>query len=988
MKPYLYRVAQVFFEKYGAGIGDFTFVFPNRRAGLFFQKYLSVIVAKPLFAPDWFTINQCFDMLSDLRSTDRLNQLFLLYDVYKLETGTDESFDKFVFWGEMLLNDFNEVDKNMVNARQLFTNMADLKEIDGGVDYLDDEQVAAIRSFWKEFEVERVVTAEGGDVVDAKKSFLTSWQKMYPVYESFRKKLLDDNMAYEGMVLRRVSERLNEGEDFAFTANRKFVFVGFNALNPCERALFDYLRDKGQADFYWNYESAHVNDEANKSSMFVERNKKAYKSSLEVQPAMTSVTEDEGHKKSVNVVGIPSDIGQVSYVAKVLRDIVSHTGPYSEDKDTPLDLTQTAVVLPNESMLLPLLPALPPEVLINITMGYPLSATPVFSLMEHLFEMQKKVRLGKSDEGGRAMFYHKNVLSILNHQYMTVCGFEVLDKIKKKVLKSNLIYVPQAELEGHDLLKAIFVRVDDATSAVDYVHGVLTVLLSNAETESVAHVLEKEYVEHYYVTVNRMRDIILGSNMQHELSSETFFKLLHEMTQSQSIPFVGEPLNGLQIMGTLETRCLDFKNVIVLSMNDGVFPKKQGVNSFIPYVLRKAFGMATHEQQDAIFAYNFYRLIHQAEHIHFVYDVRTESGKNTEVSRFVQQLKYQYKWKLNECVVSFAQSGNNTSNAIEVRKDAYVLDRLSLYKKQGDDAKRFSPTALNTYLDCPLKFYLTYVAGLSEQDEVKETIEASMFGTIFHKAMEDIYNGLKVRKGLKDTDKPFVVEKQELTEILNNKEGLRGDINRAYTQEYLHRTDQVKPPVGNDKLIVNVIEKYVRQLLRIDIKRAPFIYHSSEVKKYMQFPIHSGATKVNLGGIIDRVDQEGDVLRIIDYKTGSGKLEFKNLEAVFQKDGKDRPKYVLQTFQYAMLYANESTYEHIQPGIIYVPQLYTELFTTQLICKDNGQTPVSRYGDYAIEFKERMTSLLEEIMNPEVPFEQCTEVKHCEYCPFSEICNR
>ena len=960
MKPYLYRLADVFLKEYGSEISEFTFVFPNRRAGLFFQKYLSDITPQPIFAPDFFTINQCFDHLSSLRTVERLTLLFALYDVYVQHTNQPESFDQFIFWGEMLLADFNEIDKHLVDAKQLFTNVSDLKSIDVGFDFLEEEQLKAIRAFWSDFHKD--------DLSDNRKKFSRFWEQLYPIYEQFTQHLLRQKIAYGGLLQRQVIADLNANVEFDFLKERKFVFVGFNALNPCEKALLLHFQKNEDADFYWNYESEYVLDAQNKAGMFVDENRKLFPSKLTVLPPEVDSLKTRFEQGNVHLVGVPSEVGQTAYASKLLGELLPHEH----------DHTQTAVVLPNENLLLPLLPGLSAVAeTINITMGYPLSVTPIFGLMDLVFDLQKKVRRTEKDG---VMFYHKSVLSILKHQYVNVAHSREVNAIIEKVMRNNLIYVPIAEFEHDELLQAIFVDVSDSSDVIAFVHNILDVLgkrimSQRKETDSgdddKSYLLDMEYIGQYAKIVNRIRDILLENERMGMLGSETLFRMLRELTHSVSIPFVGEPLNGLQIMGTLETRCLDFKNLIILSMNDGIFPNKQSAQSLIPYNLRQAFGMATHEKQDAIFAYNFYRLIHQAENIYFVYDVRTDAVKGGEVSRFVQQLKYQYDIPIEEETFSFELLPHINSASLQISKDERIMGLLHRFFVSDDSSekKAFSPSALNAYLQCPLSFYLECVEGLREQDTVEETIEASMFGTIFHKAMEYIYAPFVGR----------VLEMHDVEEIRKDTYNIEKQVRLAFTKEYLHQ-DGEREPQGNDKLICDVIINYIHKLLERDKEHAPFTYMKSEQKVDMSFPINGGKNHVNLKGIVDRVDCKDGKLRIVDYKTGRTKMEFSDIADAFNPELKERPKFVLQTFLYAMLYAEnnpEVQAEDIEPAIVTVRDLFSKSYSSQITQKKVGI--VTSYADYDADFRILLTDLLEEIMNPEIPFTQCGDAK-CKYC--------
>lgn len=962
MESYLKRLAQLFFTEYNTQVSQFTFVFPNRRAGLFFRKYLGEVAGKPILAPDFYTINQCFEMLSDMRQADRIDLLFRLYHIYIQKTKSTESFDKFVFWGEMLLSDFNEIDTYMVNAKQLFTNLTDLKKLDDTFDYLTDEQIKAIQLFWTDFST--------GNKDHT--GFLYTWQHLYDIYSVLKNVLIAEKCGYQGLIHRRLIEQLRNDNAPQQLQEKNFIFIGFNALTPCEKALMQYLQKAGKADFYWDYEAAEVQDAGNRASLFQKENQRQFPSKLTLPVESSESLSDKGKRKQIYLKGVPSAIGQTDEIFRILKDMQLQSNA---------DLTQTAIVLPNENLLQPLLHSLPDNIdKVNVTMGYPLRNTPIFGLMEHIFSLQAKKRTSKN---GQASFYHKCVQKILNHQYVYELQPDLCKSLSNQIITQNMIYVPMAQLQQSELLTAIFKVLENTSDALDYIRNILELLQKSYNTaedgndNKQAEQIDSEYIYQYYITVNRLHDII-KTRQTENIQTETIFLLLKELTQSVTIPFVGEPLNGLQIMGTLETRGLDFKHLIISSMNEGVFPKKQNANSFIPYNLRRGFGLPTYEQQDAIFAYNFYRLIHHAENIYFLYDSRTEGSQTGEVSRFIHQLRYQYQIEILEETAG-SHIHINKPEKLEIKKDESVLKQLDKYATPS--GRCLSASALNTYLDCPLHFYLAYVKSYSEADEVQESIESNMFGTILHAAMENIYNPYKNRQLQADTIK----------EIRKDNKRIKDEVARAYTQNYLKITDNtIHYPEGSHKLIANVMEKYVKQLLLHDEKHTPFTFVAAELDCRATVRLENGK-EVNIKGFIDRIDEKDNIIRIIDYKTGNGGLTFKDKELsdVFDATLPNRPKYVLQTFLYALLYGQPKD-KVLETNIFYIRDSFKSDYDTRLHCCPDKKTndTVTNVEDYMPAFRKKLTELLEEIFSSESPFTQCVDTKHCEYCPFTELCHR
>ena len=959
MKPFLYQVASLFYEKWEAEVSRLAFVFPNRRTGLFFQKYLSEVADTPLFSPTFLTINDLFIQLSGKQSADRISMLFTLYDIYIRQSGSTETFDEFLYWGEMLLNDFDDIDKYMANARMLFSNVTDLREIENDFDFLSDEQIAAIRSFWSSF-------YPRGDTPN-QQQFLAVWQVLYDLYEEFRATLAAEGKGYEGMIFREVVESMERGEspDLPY---EQIVFVGLNALSVSEERFLAQLQKREIADFYWDYVSDKVTDPDNKASYFVSRNLKSFPSSMKLPP-------EEKVKTEIEVIGIPSGIGQAKHVYTLLSDWCKEAEMSSEEA------LRTAVILPDEHLLIPVLNAIPEQIRrINVTMGYPLAGTPVASLIEYILALQKNVRYIDRNP----LFYFRDVLPVLNHRYILSTSPEIISSLVKEITENNKIYISHTELEKTPLLEILFTPVTGVEAFSDYLIKVLEELnkvmsaLSDEEEEDATlrtNDLEQEFIFHYFTTVNRMKEVMKDARI--EMKIDTFFRLLKRVTDTITIPFHGEPLSGLQIMGVLETRALDFDRLIILSMNEGIFPQRKAANSFIPYNLRRGFGLPTYEHQDSVWAYHFYRLIERASHVSLLYDTRSNGLQTGEVSRFVHQLHYHYEVPMRDKLVVYNVSSSKTPPlAVPKRED--IMRRLDAYRKGG--SKAISASAINTYLDCPLKFYFSVVEGIREEEEVSETIESDVFGSILHKVMEELY-------------KPFqgkMVTVDLLKAIRKDTALLTGAIARAFASEFF-KTEVVRSLTGQNYLIGEMIRKYVEKILERDGKLTPFVYIESE-RKINGLISLSDHSEIRLKGFIDRVDEVLDAIRIIDYKSGSGTTTFSSIESLFNKEEKDRAKAVMQVFMYCWMYAHftENKGKTIQPGIYYVRSLFSDPFDPSVYHRiERGKSEkVEDFSGYAQAFEEGLRGCLDEIFNPEIPFTQTPTGKACSYCPFKGICGK
>lgn len=956
MKSFLYQVASLYYDKYRDNIRKYTFVFPNKRAGYFFQKHLSELIDQVFFSPDVVAINDLFYSLSDLKLTDRTKEIFRLYDIYKGLHGGTESFDDFVFWGDVLLSDFDDIDKYRLDAKQIFTNIRDLNEIKDVFDYLTDEQRKAIMQFWSHFLPETDK--------ETKKNFVEIWRILFQLYENHRSQLRAEGLATEGMVLREVVDRLESSTKNNLFEDKNFVFIGFNALNPCEKALFVELKKREKADFYWDYYADELIDIENNASLFHKDNLRDFPSKFELEISnLNSSFKD----KSIELLAIPSAVGQVKMVHNILDDIYQNDNPHSSWIDT-------AVVIPDEKLLEPMLYSLPQHIdSVNITMGYPLSTTPVVSLVEAVFELYRR-RNSKGD------FYHKAVKSILNHQMIYPLCKLAVDEILDKMISGNFIYVNENLFEDNILLQTIFKRDLENEQFLEYL---LAILLKLLELNEDADDLSVDFLYQYFITVNRLNDVIRESDNL-DMSLETLHRFLRQLVSGVTIPFEGEPLNGLQIMGTLETRGLDFENLIICSFNEGVFPKGQSSVSFVPYNLRRAFNLPTEEYHDAIASYNFYRLIQRSQNIYFLYDSRTDGMQTGEVSRYFYQLQYHYGVKINEHNIAYKVNLPD-EKLIEVQKTDEIMKKLEVFLHNDSSARSLSPSSLNTYIDCPLKFYLAYVEGLREIDEVEEAVEAAMFGTLLHFVLEHIYKRFEGE----------MVHKSHLQPILDNDILIDKLIRKAFLVEFYNQKDKNEETEivieGEKILAAKVIKKQIKEIIKLDIERTPFLYIQSEKNIKIKLPIFDGKLEVNLMGKIDRVDQKDEIIRVLDYKTGRDKLEFKNLEQVFEKDGKDRPKVVLQTLLYSLLYQIETGTARISPEVLSVREVFKGDISTQLRQKDYSSKinqVLVDFNDYKDEFMEKLINVLEEIFDPEIAFSQCKNTDLCKYCPFINICNR
>ena len=955
MIPFLKQVADHY---YNIGEADkCCFIFPNRRSLVFFTRHLcqavkdSDVLSRPIVAPEMLTINDFFHKVGGMHSVERVRLLIELYDCYRECNPKAESLDEFIFWGDVILSDFNDVDKYLVDPKQLFANISDLKKIQDTYTYLTDTQRKAIEAFVSHFSdlSGRLTVNLDSDEPDVKGKFLMIWNILHGLYELFNTRLREKGMAYEGMVYRQLAQRLKTEsvEDIfndVWQGDVKFVFVGLNALNECEKMLLRKLRDAGRAEFCWDYSGKIISDPKNRSSFFMAENV--------VEFPQAAVWDREGlNVPEINVVSVPSSTGQAKRLPDVLNGIGSRT---------VAGLTECAIVLPDETLLSSVLNSIPDEVEdINVTMGLPMTGSILYSMMSDIAAIQ----LHTVNRKGKWYFYHKQVWDLFANDLFRKASDEKTLEIISKVKSDAAYYISQDVLSGTPLLDAVFrpviadQKLQSASQIKDfaeYQKQVLTAVVSSV-TEDVGMNLELEYAKEYYKCVNVLKEIDL------EVLPVTYVRLLNQLLSAVSVPFRGEPLKGLQIMGPLETRALDFRNLVILSANEGVFPRRNVSSSFVPPELRKGFGLPTYEYQDAVWAYYFYRMISRAEKVWMFTDTRTEGLKSGEESRYIKQLEYHFNIPLNRYVVRF-----------DKMKTAKVEDIV----KTLDDVRKIKETVLSAttvqnYLACPAKFYYGTVKELKAEEEVAESLDYGMFGTVYHETMRSLYASDRMTA-------------KDIQSWLGREDEIKSKIKELIIDEL-----NLMEVSGRNLVVTDVILKYVMKTLQRDLELLEkegvdfFEILGREVKVSGEFKGQK------FKGFIDRLDSfhPGQV-RVVDYKTGKvldddEKINDDNAlaiaEDIFAEDIKERPKIALQFFIYDMLVQNHP----LARG----KQLFNCVYSTARLFKEPPLN-VPRNEMFFNAVSERLENTLKEMYSLEVPFRRTNDEKVCEYCDFKMICGR
>ena len=959
MESFLKLVAADLYKHTEGNLAHTAVVFPNKRAGLFFNEYLAQESDSPIWSPAYVSISELFRSLSPWEVGDPVKLVCELYKIFQRETQSTETLDDFYFWGEMLISDFDDADKNKVDTDKLFSNLQDLRNIMDDYTFIDDEQEEAIRQFFQNFSIERRTAL--------KERFISLWDVLGNIYKGFRESLASQNIAYEGMMYRHVIEHL----DVDKLPYEKYVFVGFNVLNKVEHTLFTQLKDAGKAVFYWDYDEFYMKENrqavTHEAGEFIRRNLRDFPS-----PLSGELFKNLSKPKEVHYIASSTENAQARYLPQWIRNNL--TTPEKE----------TAVVLCNEALLQPVLHSLPAEVKhVNITMGFPLSQTPVYSFLIALLELHTH---GFNFKSGRYTF--QSVVTLLKHPYTRQLTGQA-ELLEKELTRNNRFYPLPGELGKDEFLTRLFTPLSGnlnlcirLSETLQQVAGIYQANTSGTEDTDAFNQLYRESLFKAYTTINRFRTLIEEDELT--VQSETFRRLLVKVLSATNIPFHGEPAIGMQVMGVLETRNLDFRHLVLLSVNEGQLPKSGGDSSFIPYNLRKAFGMTTIEHKIAVYAYYFYRLLQRAERITLMYNTSSDGLNRGEWSRFMLQFLIEWPHPITRQFLEAGQSPQGTS-PITVEKTPDVMRRMqSLFDVRTNPKAKFSPSALNYYLDCPLKFYYRYVAGLSAPDEVSAEIDSATFGSIFHYAAEHIYKDL--------TTHGKVINKEALETLLRNEVKLQDYVDTAFKKLFFNVPQNEKPEYNGVQLINSaVIARYLKQLLQNDLRYAPFTFIASEMEVDEPIDIQTpkGVIKSRIGGIIDRMDSKDGTLRIVDYKTGGDADTPPHVESLFIPD-KKRSNYVFQTFLYAAIMCRKQPTMKIAPALLYIHRAATETYSPVIQMGEprKPKEAVEDFSKYEKEYRERLQGLLEEIFNPEKSFTQTEIIEKCTYCDFKALCKR
>lgn len=993
MESFLRLTAQHLYQHYGDRLSDIAVIFPNNRAKLFFSEHLLELAGKPIWTPSFLTINNLFESQSTLKVADTLSLVARLYKTFQEVSQQPESFDEFYLWGELLLSDFDDVDKNLADATQLFRNIKEQAAFTDTLEHLSEEQVSIIRRFFDHFDPSRKT--------ELKRRFIENWNCLMQVYSSFKETLEHDGLAYEGMLNRKVVEglRKNEGGIFSY---EKYAFVGFNVLNQCEKELFNHLLKQDKALFFWDYDNSYLQVNNHEAGRFMRQNLEHFPNQLGAEHFDAFIK----NRKHLDFVASASENAQARYLPEWIKSL----GPGFKPEET-------AVVLCNESLLLPVLHSIPETVSeLNVTMGFPLSQAPVSNLINRVCLMHTSGV--QTDKKGVSRFNFRYLLPILQHP-LVVMSSAAASRVEAEIKQQNLFRVSTRILWQDAFLEELFTPVNNSVELAERLMNVLSNLSrkkaaepSEEEDSQQDDPLFQESIFQCYTLISRLRDTLNEGLV--EVGMPVFTSLLQRVISVTSIPFSGEPVRGMQIMGMLETRTLDFKNVLILSVNEGMLPKSANDVSFIPYNLRKGFGLTTSDHKDSIFAYYFYRLLQRAEHITLAYNTSSDGLNRGEMSRFMLQLLVDAQQPIS-CYQLHTTMGLSSARNLRVDKSTHLMDTLCHRFNSSTGNHLLSPTALNTYIDCPLRFYFRYVANLKEEETISDEIDGAMLGTCFHHAAEYLYTDILLRKAGKRPG-PVEVEaaRREKTIQRGLKEGtIQGTICPADLEPWIasvHSIDKLAryvmginffhlkpeseetPEFSGEQLIrLRLLTHFLRTFVELEKQEAPFELVGMETQVEYLVPIETinGRLLLRLGGTIDRMHYKDGTWTVVDYKTGGGDAASPDsIEALFRPKPK-RASHIFQLLTYCAILHRTKPEWQLNPKLLYINKAGADDYSGDIQLRSGkDKVTLADYAPHDDLFWGELQRVLHELFNPAVPFVQCEALSSCEYCDYKAICKR
>lgn len=972
---FLSQVAINLAEQYKVDLSNLNIIFTNKRAKIFFNEALYEYLKKPFFSPQYYTINDFVSKYSSLIEAEEIVLIYNLYEVYsevyyrdKPSTIIRETFEEFYYWGMMLLKDFDDIDKNLANAEHVFKHIEDYKDIENGFDFLTFEQKSLLQKFFTS-------SFNFDSPTQIKDNFINVWNCLYDIYTLFKKRLRELGVGYSGMLYREVVEKLSE---FERKENRVYCIVGFNVLNNVEKEIFTWLRNTYEARFYWDYDNYYVGNNNQEAGLFLRENIKNFPMPMDFKINTDNIITNN---QRIEIISCPNENSQTGYISKWIENLSA--------ENRELEQKDIAIILCNEDLLPSVLNALPPNIgtettKVNITMGFSFQLTSLFTLIDNYLNYQTALAKTGSSK-------LKFLIPFIEHNYFK----GEYSSIIKELIDNNAIYLSDNEINS---FKDISSLLNLKSNSIDLIHALKEIIKIvseknvDVEIETIHLAIEDVLAESLYRfsnVLNNLEDLFIDNRI--DIKGSLLYNTIRSALSGIIVPFEGDPINGVQIMGLLETRSLDFKHILFLSANDDFLPNANIDSSFIPFTIRKAYNLTTIERKIAVFAYYFYRLLQHSESVHFLYNSTSSDTKPKEMSRFIQQLRIETKKKITYSSIS---GGINPpkQKVINYKKENQHIEKV--FEKATNQF--LSPTYINDYLNCELKFFFKNILKLSASQDFEEEMQDNVFGTIFHACAKLFYKEI-----IEKTKKNEITKK----DIENHSSEIRRIVDEVFKIEFFKTQKRKNPKIEFNQLQTikkEVLIKYLRKLIEIDKNYAPFRMISMEEPFRKSLKING--REINLGGYIDRIDLKIDdngktILRVLDYKTNNSFRKDVSFSQLFINDDetKIRNDYVFQAFFYSWLITKNNDFQKLIPkfnSYIIKPEiLYIKLSTIEnqvndicLLNDDKGRLLVDDFSIFYDSFEENLISCLSEILSTDEGSVYNQNMTNCDYCDFNPIC--
>jgi len=959
MMDFLERVAYELHTNHGDRMVSQRVVLPSRRAGLYLAKYLSRLSDRPRWSPVMLTVSELFQSLTELRPADTETLIFELYRVYRKRFGEEMSFDDFWPWGEIIISDFNDIDLWLADADKLYSNILELKEIDAKFGGLTDEQNEIIRGFWKSFN-------PGSAESEARSRFRSVWQRLGPLFNDFKTAMREKGVAGDGMLCRDVAERAMAGT-LKVPAGVVWHVTGLNALNSCERELFRYLRERGQARFYWDDDHFFMDNTGHTASISMRENISKFGNDLpKAEDRLTSKPHG-----TWNIIDTPSDTAQARMVSKILQ-----TGEVA----IGADMTDTAVILADEKLLMPVLNSLPASVGdINVTMGHPFRFTSLYSFLKQLLSLIRSARIS----GGDRSFRSEDVITLLRHQYFRLLAGRDAGEVIGAIISGNMIRVTGEMLRSRLPLGILFDIPAGGSDLPRFLSAVMEAIEEATFTSEHENELtlsaDREYLRMAVSSMTRIDNLIISYSLN--LNIDTCIRLIDRILRRLVVPFSGEPLRGIQVMGVLETRALEFRNIIFLSLNEGTFPGQSFDNTYIPYNIRRAFGLPTLNEHESIYSYYFFRLLRKPDRGWFIYNSATHGLSSGEMSRYLVRMSYTPLFHPNQQSTRISVGRSRIMPERLPKSDEHNRLLLDLYSTEGKSGKYLSPSAINTWVTCRMKFYHRYVCGMPEEDILEKDIDQRRFGNILHETLNRLYAPFRNDPGATAA----------ISSLASDRARVRDTIIEAALEEMKWTLDTLM--AGRGLIIVEVLERYIIDLLRYDAENEGLILLNLEDDFTVVRTVTGTAgrdRKIRTGGRADRVDSTAGVVRVVDYKTGAPKKEAVVPEDLFDEEKEKRNDAFLQALIYSCLIRDLHKDRLVIPAIYWVQQLSSADFTPYApVAGLNGPgTDRKSWEEFMERFSEKLDETLGRIFSEDEEYRMTQFERRCTWCPYRALCRR